>query len=109
MFGEERTELATDRTALAWTRTSLTCILGGAAFAKLGGRGVHDEPDGFSLAIAFFLFAAGLWLMWSGWRAARLERQELGLPRKRDLAADSSMVIVVALCVLVTIWAMRLR
>jgi len=109
MFGEERTALATDRTALAWTRTSLACILGGAAFAKLGGRGIHDEPDAFSLAIAFFLFAAGLWLMWSGWRAARLERKALGLPRKRDLAADSSMVIVVALCVLVTIWAMRLR
>jgi uncharacterized membrane protein YidH (DUF202 family) len=109
MFEEETTELANDRTTLAWTRTALTCILGGAAFAKLGGRGSQDEPDRFSLAVAFFLFASGLWLMWTGWRSSQLERRQLGLPRKRDLAADSSMIIVVVLCVLVTVWAMRLR
>jgi len=109
MSGEERTELANDRTVLAWTRTSLTCILGGAAFAKLGGRGASEEPDRLTLAIAFFLFASGLWLMWSGWRASNSERKQLGLPRKRFLAQDSSIIIVVILCVLVAIWALRLQ
>jgi len=109
MSDEERTDLANDRTVLSWSRTALTCILGGAAFAKLGGRDGNDQPDKLSLAVAFFLFASGLWLMWNGWRASNSERIKLGLPRNFSTAADSVMIIVSILCVLVFVWALRLR
>jgi uncharacterized membrane protein YidH (DUF202 family) len=108
MVGDEtRTDLANDRTVLAWTRTSLTCILGGAAFAKLGAD--SDEPRGLSSALAFFLFGSGLWLMGTGWYTFHEERRSLGLTHKFGMAADSTMIIVTVLCIFVTIWAIRLR
>jgi len=102
MSANVATAMASDRTALAWTRTALTCILGGAAFAKLGGR-----PDRLSLGVALFLFAAGLWLMWCGWHDARAEDRRLGR-QAGSLAADSSLVVVTVLFLLVLVWAWRL-
>jgi uncharacterized membrane protein YidH (DUF202 family) len=106
MSASDETALASDRTALAWTRTALTCILGGAAFARLGG--VDGKLDRSSLAVALFLFASGLWLMWCGWHDTRAEGKRLGR-LQTSMAADSSMVIVAVLCAMVLIWVWRLR
>ena len=105
MSASDETVLASDRTALAWTRTALTCILGGAAFAKLGG--VDGKLDRLSLAVALFLFASGLWLMWCGWHDTWMEGKRLGR-QEASVAADSSMIIITILCVMVLIWVWRL-
>jgi hypothetical protein len=75
----------------------------------LGGQEGSDTPDKFSLGIAIFLFSAGLWLMWSGWRAAKAERQVLAVTHNGVPAANSAMLIVTILFILLIIWALRLH
>jgi uncharacterized membrane protein YidH (DUF202 family) len=105
-LASDRTVLANDRTALAWARTAFTCILGGAAFAKLGGDG--GGLDGLSLVLALTLLAAGQWLMWCGWRSVREEGRRLG-HQQASVAANSSMAIVSVLFAMLLVWVWRLR
>lgn len=106
MSAQEDTELSNDRTVLSWTRTALACIMAGAVFAKVGKQ---EESNGLALAIAFFLFFSGLWLMFMGWRNHHQERKKLRLPREFMDGADSSMIIISVFFVLVFAWAIRLR
>jgi len=63
----------------------------------------------FRFGLAFVLFAGGLWLMWNGWRASHALRKRLGGPRGFFPAADSAIIIVSTLCLLVVVWTLRLR
>jgi putative membrane protein len=98
---DPRFTLANERTFLAWLRTSLALIVGGAALEALG----FPERDGFRAAAALVFIALGLAAAiraWAGWvRTEKALRKNEALP-----APGMGLLLVVGIVIGVTLMAL---